>query len=67
MANGNPGAVVAKVAGGSYATRFRDTFGADVFDDHTRAFKAVLLSLEVSVLVLVSLLVLVVQLTSDSV
>jgi cytochrome c peroxidase len=47
MANASPEAVVARVARASYAARFRDTFGTDVFNDSKRAFNAVLLSLEV--------------------
>jgi cytochrome c peroxidase len=47
MANASVEAVVQKVEHGAYADRFRDTFGADVFGDSARAFKAVLLSLEV--------------------
>jgi cytochrome c peroxidase len=47
MANASVGEVVAKVARASYAERFRDTFGRDVFDDPERASNAVLLVLEV--------------------
>jgi cytochrome c peroxidase len=39
-------AVVAKVARAPYAAQFRRAFGASVFDDRSRAFKAVLLALE---------------------
>jgi cytochrome c peroxidase len=46
MANATPEAVVAKVEKAPYAARFRDAFGADVFADRGRAFKAVLLALE---------------------
>lgn len=47
MANANLETVVAKVGKASYANRFRDTFGTDIFSDDRRASKAVLLSLEV--------------------
>jgi cytochrome c peroxidase len=47
MANANPDAVAQRVERGAYADRLRETFGADVFGDSARAFKAVLLSLEV--------------------
>jgi cytochrome c peroxidase len=46
MANGTPEAVLAKVERASYAAAFRAAFGADVFADRGRAFKAVLLALE---------------------
>ena len=46
MANTRMDAVVAKVARASYATQFRDTFGARVFDDTASAFKGVLMALE---------------------
>lgn len=46
MSNASPDAVVAKVARASYAEQFRRTFGANVFDERGRAFKAVLLALE---------------------
>lgn len=39
--------IVAKVANATYANRFREAFGDDVFGDSARAFKAVLLSLEI--------------------
>lgn len=47
MANRDPEDVVAKVRRAGYADLVRETFGSDVFDDSARAFKAVLLSLEV--------------------
>jgi cytochrome c peroxidase len=47
MANAGPEEIVRKVELGAYADRFRAAFGADVFADVARAFKAVLLSLEV--------------------
>jgi cytochrome c peroxidase len=46
MANAGADDVVARVAHAGYAGRLRETFGAGVFDDKARAFKAVLLSLE---------------------
>jgi len=46
MANPSADAVVAKVARAPYAAQFRRAFGASVFDDRGRAFKAVLLALE---------------------
>jgi cytochrome c peroxidase len=46
MANANVDAVIEKVRRASYAEKFRQTFGARIFDDPARAFKAVLLSLE---------------------
>jgi cytochrome c peroxidase len=46
MANASIASVIEKVERGSYAEQFRDTFGARVFDDPARAFKAILLSLE---------------------
>lgn len=47
MANASPADIVAKVQHASYADRFRETFGDDVFIDEQRAFKAVLMALEV--------------------
>ena len=47
MANGDIARVVAKVAHGALAGRFRATFGDDVFSDPVRASTAVLLCLEV--------------------
>ncbi|MES1210319.1 MAG: cytochrome c peroxidase, partial [Pseudomonadota bacterium] len=47
MANRNVDAVVAKVAHGPLAERFRTVFGADVFADATRGTTAVLKCLEV--------------------
>jgi cytochrome c peroxidase len=47
MANASSEAIVQKVERGAFAERFRDTFGADIFSDSARAFKGVLLSLEV--------------------
>jgi cytochrome c peroxidase len=46
MANAGADDIVARVARAGYAGRLRETFGAGVFDDKARAFKAVLLSLE---------------------
>ena len=46
MANGSADAVVVKVARAPYADEFRRAFGAGVFADRSRAFKAVLLALE---------------------
>jgi cytochrome c peroxidase len=46
MANASADAIVGRVARAGYAGRLRETFGARVFDDRARAFKAVLLSLE---------------------
>ena len=47
MANDSIESVVAKVEGQSYAPRFKQLFGDDVFSDAKRASTAVLLSLEV--------------------
>jgi cytochrome c peroxidase len=46
MANATADDVVAKVSRAPYAAQFRGAFGASVFDDRRRAFKAVLLALE---------------------
>jgi cytochrome c peroxidase len=46
MANASPDDVVVKVARAPYAADFRRAFGASVFEDRGRAFKAVLLALE---------------------
>jgi cytochrome c peroxidase len=46
MANTSADDVVVKVARAAYAAEFRRAFGASVFDDRGRAFKAVLLALE---------------------
>jgi cytochrome c peroxidase len=46
MANSSADAVVARVKQASYAEEFRSAFGASVFDDQARAFKAVVLALE---------------------
>jgi cytochrome c peroxidase len=46
MANASADAVVDKVMRAPYAGEFRSAFGASVFDDRRRAFKAVLLALE---------------------
>jgi cytochrome c peroxidase len=46
MANSSTAAVVDKVMRATYAAQFRRVFGAGVFDDRGRAFKAVLLALE---------------------
>jgi cytochrome c peroxidase len=46
MANASTAAVVDKVTRAPYAGEFRSAFGASVFDDRSRAFKAVLLALE---------------------
>jgi cytochrome c peroxidase len=46
MANASADQVVAKVARAPYAAQIRRAFGASVFDDRRRAFKAVLLALE---------------------
>jgi cytochrome c peroxidase len=47
MANAGPEQVVAKVRAGSYAEKFRDTYGDNVFADPQLAFKGVQLALEV--------------------
>jgi len=47
MANADAAAVVAKVRRASYAKAFREAYGEQVFDDESRAFRAVLLALEV--------------------
>ena len=47
MANASLDDVVAKVAHGALAGRFRATFGDDVFSDGARASTAVLMCLEV--------------------
>ena len=46
MANTSTDDIVVKVAHAPYAAQFRRAFGASVFDDRGRAFKAVLLALE---------------------
>jgi cytochrome c peroxidase len=46
MANSGPAAVVSKVQHASYAPKFRDAFGDNVFRDSTLAFKGVLMALE---------------------
>jgi cytochrome c peroxidase len=46
MANSSADAVVARVTRAPYTGEFRSAFGASVFDDRARAFKAVLLALE---------------------
>jgi cytochrome c peroxidase len=46
MANDSVGAVIRKVEHAGYAAKFREVFGAGVFDDESRAFKAVLVALE---------------------
>jgi cytochrome c peroxidase len=46
MANASPDSVVVKAARAPYAAEFRRAFGAGLFEDRTRAFKAVLLALE---------------------
>lgn len=46
MANDSIDSVVAKVAAASYAPRFKQVFGDDVFSDATRGTTAVLLALE---------------------
>ena len=46
MANRDAAAVVAKVEKAAYAARFREVFGAPIFDDRELAFRAVLLALE---------------------
>ena len=46
MANASADEVVLKAARASYAAEFRRVFGAGVFEDRGRAFKAVLLALE---------------------
>jgi cytochrome c peroxidase len=46
MANADPDSVIAKLEHASYAGEFRRTFGASIFEDKVRAFKAVLLALE---------------------
>ena len=47
MANAGPEAVVAKVRGAPYVAQFRAAFGEGIFADPARAFKAVLLALEI--------------------
>jgi cytochrome c peroxidase len=47
MANTRAEDIVAKVAASDYAGCFRETFGADVFNDPQRAFRGVLQALEV--------------------
>jgi cytochrome c peroxidase len=47
MANPSPEAIVAKVARAPYARDFRRAFGPHLFDESDRAFKAVLIALEV--------------------
>ncbi len=47
MANADPDAIVAHLEHGENAARFRDTFGTDVFADRAKAFKGLLLALEV--------------------
>lgn len=47
MANANEGEVVAKVARGPHAEAMRAAFGADLFSDSARAFKAIQMVLEV--------------------
>lgn len=47
MANHSADDVVNKVREGPLAARVRETFGPDVFEDRARAFKAVLMALEV--------------------
>jgi len=47
MANSNPGEIVAKVRTGPHAACVKSTFGDDVFDQDEKAFKAVLMALEV--------------------
>ncbi|MEO8622266.1 MAG: cytochrome c peroxidase [bacterium] len=47
MANGNRGAVLARLRASSAAPAFRAAFGAGVFDDSIAAWKGLLLSLEV--------------------
>jgi len=46
MANAATDDVVIKVSRASYAAEFRRVFGASIFDDRGRAFRAVLLALE---------------------
>jgi cytochrome c peroxidase len=46
MANSSADVIVVKVAHAPYAGEFRRAFGAGIFDDRARAFKAVLLALE---------------------
>jgi cytochrome c peroxidase len=47
MANRKPADVIAKVKRAPYAAQMREIFGADVFDDETRAMSAIVLALEV--------------------
>jgi cytochrome c peroxidase len=47
MANESADAVVVKLERGENASRFREAFGDDVFSDPARAFKGILLALEV--------------------
>jgi len=47
MANKRPEDLVAKARRATYAAQFRAVFGDDVFDNNERAFKAILLALEV--------------------
>jgi cytochrome c peroxidase len=46
MANRDAASVVSKVREAPYAPRFRETFGAKIFDSEKLAFKAVLLAME---------------------
>src|SRR3569833_1481435 len=47
MANSSPGEIVAKVRTGAHAACVKSPFGDDVFDQDEKAFKAVLMALEV--------------------
>jgi cytochrome c peroxidase len=46
MANAGPGEIVARLQRASYAADFRKAFGAEIFDDPTKAWVAVLTALE---------------------
>ncbi len=46
MANASAAAVVTRLRRASYAGKFRDAFGAGIFEDTAAAFKAVLMALE---------------------
>ncbi|MGS0742865.1 cytochrome-c peroxidase [Glaciimonas sp. GG7] len=47
MANATPAEVVAKLKKSPYAAQFRQTFGADIFNNQENAFKSALMALEV--------------------
>jgi len=47
MANGTPGAVVARIRSGPHADTFRQVFGKDILDDEGTAYQAIVMALEV--------------------